>query len=1077
MKSPKKPKSPVIPSSLTVSEEELENINDRYLQLIYETTPVEVLLKPMKGNSRKYRKYIIQLGKLDKRSPRVREKIVPFAVELYKEGDRIYRDIAAYTFQAFLGQVCRNLQQIVGKDPENIRKVCKYSPDAMAELLLKYGRICQNKKQPFRPNALWMVLEMAGMPYPEGKQHQAESLLKKKEKEARENQDSKEKKGAKENKEARNSKENKDSKDNKDNKDNKENREPEASPEEAPEEPASRKTRNSRNRDKAARNRRGKKNAAPEPAPEETPAPAEEAAPEETAAPAQPEVPETPAPEPRNTPAPQPEAAPAPAEPAPAPDEPAAPAETEAPEEEPFTTYVGRINIVDSFYNFTPMGVWEQGTYRALTPEEIDELIPRAEQYKNINLWYSLHSDQKYMEEHFHENDIVFLDLGPHSLVENKDSQGNLRSTAYRVFCIDALKDGRLRFPFGEGLYEQVPETHLLDPLSMDTVLRLQEPGLFAGKQILLQLRDGWIAGPYEVQKNIRFGFFLQSDVPENQYLLTACPPEAWQPVTFYPEEGTWASRQEKTEWVFWHRVPGSPSQLVDRVPDEVLLRSLVKSVQVDEGDLVKPGVLKSFLEREKTQLFSGLPAHIRQGRIARLEAILEGDDAAREGYEQVGDFLYRHLLENLNKRWSQDFITALLERYPDIWQDLGSAKGLPARTRKALAQAEQRKNQKPRPQSPEALAEAINSLPASGTNNRKALDYLITAIQKERPQYSRNLILNLLICTHQGFLTVFSGAPGSGKTSFCNLLGKVLGLTQFDRKIGEQEFMSTANRYIPVSVERGWTSKRDLIGYYNPLTRTFEESNRDVYDGLKLLDWEKTRGIRQFPYYILLDEANLSPMEYYWADFMNVCDDWDGEHTLSLGYNHRLQLPETLHFLATINNDHTTETLSPRLIDRAWIITLPRTDAVPEMTQGISQGDIQLLNWSQLKSLFDVAPRESCQLTSVEQNVYDRIKARLAEQNIYLSMRIELALRRYWKVAARLMEPEDHIRPGIIALDYAVAQKILPKLSGNGAEYEKWLIQFRDDCEGNRMVQSAALLDQILQWGNRRMKFFQFFH
>lgn len=188
------------------------------------------------------------------------------------------------------------------------------------------------------------------------------------------------------------------------------------------------------------------------------------------------------------------------------------------------------------------------------------------------------------------------------------------------------------------------------------------------------------------------------------------------------------------------------------------------------------------------------------------------------------------------------------LERYPDIWQDLGSAKGLPARTRKALAQAEQRKNQKPRPQSPEALAEAINSLPASGTNNRKALDYLITAIQKERPQYSRNLILNLLICTHQGFLTVFSGAPGSGKTSFCNLLGKVLGLTQFDRKIGEQEFMSTANRYIPVSVERGWTSKRDLIGYYNPLTRTFEESNRDVYDGLKLLDWEKTRGSASSP-------------------------------------------------------------------------------------------------------------------------------------------------------------------------------------------------------------------------------------
>ena len=671
----------------------------------------------------------------------------------------------------------------------------------------------------------------------------------------------------------------------------------------------------------------------------------------------------------------------------------------------------------------------------------------------------------------------MFLDLGPHSLAENKDSQGNLRSTAYRVFCIDALKNGRLRFPYEEGIYELVPESRLLDPLSMDTVLRLQEPGLFAGKQLLLQLRDGWIAGPYEVQKNIRFGCFIQSDVPENQYLLTACPPEAWQKVTFFPAEGTWASRQEKTEWVFWHRVPGSPSQLVDRVPDEVLVRSLVKSVQVEEGDLVKPAVLKSFLEREKTRLFTDLPSGIRKGRLERLEAILEGDEAAREDYAQVSAFLYRQLLDNGDKRWSQDFITRLLERYPDIWQELGSAKGLPSRTRKALAQAEQRKIRQAQPRSLEELGERINGLPASGTSSRKALDYLVTAIQKERPQYSRNLILNLLICTHQGFLTVFSGAPGSGKTSFCNLLGKVLGLTQFDRKTGPQDIMSTANRYVPVSVERGWTSKRDLIGYYNPLTRTFEESNREVYDGLRLLDWEKTHGVRQYPYYILLDEANLSPMEYYWADFMNVCDDWDGEHTLSLGHNHRFQLPETLHFLATINNDHTTETLSPRLIDRAWIVTLPHSDVVPEIQPGLSQGEIQLLSWSQLKSLFDVAYRESCQLTGVEQNVYDRIRARLAEQNIYLSMRIELAIRRYWKVASRLMEPEDHIRPGIIALDWAVAQKILPKLSGNGAEYEKWLIQFRDDCAGNRMVQSAALLDQILQWGNRRMKFFQFFH
>ncbi|MGP2528377.1 hypothetical protein ACTUHY_10530 [Acidaminococcus sp. LBK-2] len=1049
-----------------------DKVQEHDLQMLFETTPVEELLKPMKGNSRKYRKYIIQLGKLDKRSPRVREKIVPFAVELYKEGDRIYRDIAACTFQIFLGQVCRNVQQIVGKDPEDIKKISKYSPEAMADLLLKYERICQNKKEPFRPNALWMVLDMAEMPYPEGKQHQAEALLKKKEKEARE---ARENKATKESKESKESKETKNGKGAKGERENKETREAAAPAEGPQEEPAARKNRNSWTRDKAVRTRngRGKKKAVPEPA--------LEAAPAEAPAPSAPEALGTPVP----APAPEVPMAPSAPEPQPAPAalaEPAAPAAVPAegsgtPEAKPFTTYVGRINIVDSFYNFTPMGLWQEGQYRPLSSQEIDALIPKAEQYKNINLWYSLHSDQKYMEEHFHENDIIFLKIGPDTLVENKDGQGNLRSTAYRVFCIDALKEGLLEYPYQEGIYTAVPEKRLLDPISKDTVLRLQEENLFAGEQILIQLQDGWIAGPYEVQKNNRVGFFVENAVPANQYLLTACPPEAWQPVVFTPAEGTWASRQEKTEWIFYHRLPGTASQLVDRAPDEVLLRSLVKSAQVDSGDMVKPEILKNFLEREQGQLFSNLPSAIRKQRIQRLEAILEGDKAAREGYGQVGDFLYQHLLENVDKRWGQEFITALLERYPDIWQELGNAKGVSARNKKALALVQERQNRQAPPQTEEELAERINGIPASGSNNRKCLEYLIASIQKERPQYSRNLILNLLICATQGFLTVFSGSPGSGKTSFCNLLGKVLGLTQFERKIGPQEFMSTTNRYIPVSVERGWTSKRDLIGYYNPLTKAFEESNRDVYDGLRLLDWEKRHGIRQYPYYILLDEANLSPMEYYWADFMNVCDDWNEEHTLNLGHNHRFQLPETLHFLATINNDHTTETLSPRLIDRAWIVTLPHTEFVPKVDGGLANGEIQQISWQQLKSLFDVAPRESCQLSSVEQNVYDRVKARLAEQNIYLSMRIELALHRYWRVASRLMEPEDHIRPGIIALDYAVAQKVLPKLSGNGAEFEKWLVQFRDDCASNRMVQSAALLDQILEWGNRRMKFFQFFH
>ena len=47
----------------------------------------------------------------------------------------------------------------------------------------------------------------------------------------------------------------------------------------------------------------------------------------------------------------------------------------------------------------------------------------------------------------------------------------------------------------------------------------------------------------------------------------------------------------------------------------------------------------------------------------------------------------------------------------------------------------------------------------------------------------------------------------------------------------------------------------------------------------------------------ILLDEANLSPMEYYWSDFMNICDDLGDQSTVNLGENYVFGIPETLHF------------------------------------------------------------------------------------------------------------------------------------------------------------------------------------
>ncbi|EXB29760.1 hypothetical protein J540_4219, partial [Acinetobacter baumannii 1440422] len=167
--------------------------------------------------------------------------------------------------------------------------------------------------------------------------------------------------------------------------------------------------------------------------------------------------------------------------------------------------------------------------------------------------------------------------------------------------------------------------------------------------------------------------------------------------------------------------------------------------------------------------------------------------------------------------------------------------------------------------------------------------------------------LVNLLIYTQQSFVTFLAGLPGVGKTSLSRLFIDGQGLT---------------NRFKEVSVARGWTSQKDLIGFFNPLANRFQPSQTGLYEFFHALNEESKKKQKDNAMaYILLDEANLSPIEHYWASFMGMTD--SKKHMeLKLGQD-TIKIPKHLRFLATINYDSTTEPLSPRIIDRAPIIVL----------------------------------------------------------------------------------------------------------------------------------------------------------
>ncbi len=358
--------------------------------------------------------------------------------------------------------------------------------------------------------------------------------------------------------------------------------------------------------------------------------------------------------------------------------------------------------------------------------------------------------------------------------------------------------------------------------------------------------------------------------------------------------------------------------------------------------------------------------------------------------------------------------------------------------------------------------------------SKKELIDYLCSIVGTYRPNYDKNTILNLYVCLAQGFLTVFSGAPGAGKTSICNIIAHSLGLsipsTYVDSNINVDP-----NRYIDVSVERGWTSKRDFIGYFNPLTKKFDRNNSRLFDALNVLNIEATDRKTNRPFVILLDEANLSPMEYYWADFMNACDDLNENSTIDLGEDYIFRIPDELRFLATINNDHTTESLSPRLIDRAWVVRLPNAQTGLGKTTSFASDDNREVLWSEF---CDVFRAENGEITGSAKEIYEGFISKSKKVGIRVSPRSDSAIRRYWSIASEVMVKDESVMvdPSIIALDYAIAQKILPQISGSGDSVEEGLKELKAFAQDKNLNMTASLLDEIIIRGENTMRFFQYF-
>ncbi|MDO4936497.1 MAG: cell envelope integrity protein TolA [Sutterellaceae bacterium] len=364
------------------------------------------------------------------------------------------------------------------------------------------------------------------------------------------------------------------------------------------------------------------------------------------------------------------------------------------------------------------------------------------------------------------------------------------------------------------------------------------------------------------------------------------------------------------------------------------------------------------------------------------------------------------------------------------------------------------------------ARAQAIvKSVPKHRLAPAELRNHIITAFQARRG-YTHDEVVNLCVSLANNFLTIFAGDPGIGKTTACHVLGDVLGLSDLSASLAGSTLWDAdaAKRFLQVPVERGWTSKRDFLGYFNPLTQKFSSPDKRRYEAFRLLDKEASLGKdKVLPFVFLLDEANLSSMEYYWADFMGFCGNDDAaKREIVLGDNEVIAIPDHLRFLATINVDDTTETLSPRLLDRAWIIRLPE----PKFDTVTREGnEKKAVLWSDFQAAFG-CPQGKTLAKVVE---LDPIYAEFKAAGVNVSMRSQRAIAKFVAAGESLFDGRR-----TTAVDYAIAQKLLPMIRASGALFHQRLEKLKGVCA--QYPTTCAIIDSIMTRGENNLNFYQFF-
>ncbi|UXC67253.1 hypothetical protein N4599_09145 [Limosilactobacillus oris] len=190
--------------------------------------------------------------------------------------------------------------------------------------------------------------------------------------------------------------------------------------------------------------------------------------------------------------------------------------------------------------------------------------------------------------------------------------------------------------------------------------------------------------------------------------------------------------------------------------------------------------------------------------------------------------------------------------------------------------------------------------------------------------------IIKLHTSIKSSLLTILAGLSGTGKSKIIKAYAEALGILNGDLGKGQPNDIPE-ERFKFISVKPSWQDDSDLLGFADTISNNFRPGDSGIVD--TLID---AKNNPRFIYIIVLDEMNLSRVEYYFSQFLSVLERSSSERYLTLyskyletrlynsdKYSSKILIPENVRFIGTMNIDESTFELSDKLLDRTNIIEL----------------------------------------------------------------------------------------------------------------------------------------------------------